>query len=62
VDLSGNTIIKNVETFAAYWDVSSFNEKETVIQAVRELGRNVDALEEIPMNLEDAFIGCTGRF
>jgi ABC-2 type transport system ATP-binding protein len=62
VNISGNSIIKNVEAFAAHWDVFSFNEKETVIQAVRELGWNVDTLKEIPMNLEDAFIGYTGRF
>jgi ABC-2 type transport system ATP-binding protein len=55
-------IIKNVETHAGHWDVFSFAEKERVMQAVSEQGWSADAMEEIPMNLEDAFIGYTGRY
>ena len=62
VDVSGNSVIKNIETFAGHWDVFSFSEKNMVLQEVRRLGWNVDHLEDVPMNLEDAFIGYTGRF
>lgn len=55
-------IIKNVEKHPDYWDVFSFADKSAVEQAARELGWNIQALEEVPMNLEDAFIGYTGRY
>jgi ABC-2 type transport system ATP-binding protein len=55
-------IVKNVEAHAGHWDVFSFAGKEQVMQAVRDRGWNVDHLEEVPMNLEDAFIGYTGRY
>lgn len=60
----GNTgnIIKNIETHANHWDVFSFAEKDRVLRTFREQNWNVDALEEVPMNLEDAFIGYTGRY
>lgn len=60
--LPANPVIKNIETFSTHWDVFSFFKKDKVISAVRELGWAVDNLDEIPMNLEDAFIGYTGRF
>jgi ABC-2 type transport system ATP-binding protein len=62
VPFPGNGIIKNVEVHGAHWDVFSFAEKGRVMQAVREYGWDIDSLEEIPMNLEDAFIGYTGRY
>lgn len=61
-ELPADGSIKNVESHAGYWDVFSFAEKEEVRQAVRGHGWAVDTLEEIPMNLEDAFIGYTGRY
>jgi ABC-2 type transport system ATP-binding protein len=51
-----------VEVHGAHWDVFSFAENGRVMQAVREYGWDIDSLEEIPMNLEDAFIGYTGRY
>lgn len=60
--LPPDDVIKNVEAHAGYWDVFSFAEKEQVHQAVRGHGWDFDTLEEIPMNLEDAFIGYTGRY
>lgn len=62
VALSGNGIIKNVEVHGAYWDVFSFAGKEEIMQVCREYGWDVDTLEETPMDLEDAFIGYTGRY
>jgi ABC-2 type transport system ATP-binding protein len=62
IDLLGNGIIKNVEKFSDHWDVFSFSEKDQVIRAVRKMGLKADTLEEVSMNLEDAFIGYTGRY
>lgn len=61
-DLSGKGVMKNVEKHPDYWDVFSFADKAAVEQAIRELGWNIQVLEEVPMNLEDAFIGYTGRY
>ena len=55
-------LLKNIETHTRYWDVFSFAEKDQVVRTFREQGWNVETLEEVPMNLEDAFIGYTGRY
>jgi ABC-2 type transport system ATP-binding protein len=57
-----NGIIKNVEQVATHWDVFSFAEKPAVEQALRERGWDGRSLQEVPMDLEDAFIGYTGRY
>ena len=53
---------KNVEEHVSHWDIFSFSKKEAVIDAIRDQGGNPNRMEEIPMNLEDAFIGYTGRY
>jgi ABC-type uncharacterized transport system permease subunit len=35
---------------------------EAVKEHLRELGISTDKMEEIPMSLEDAFIGLTGKY
>jgi ABC-2 type transport system ATP-binding protein len=55
-------IIKNVEAHTAHWDIFSFAEKEQVVGAIREHGCEPNLIQEIPMSLEDAFIGYTGRY
>jgi ABC-2 type transport system ATP-binding protein len=57
-----NGIIKNVESYSTHWDVFSFAEKAAVEQSARELGWDVHGLQEVPLDLEDAFIGYTGRY
>ena len=57
-----NGVIKNIETHSDYWDLFGFAERDQVLGAIRELGWRVDALEAVSMDLEDAFIGYTGRY
>lgn len=60
-----NPLIKNIETHADYWDFFTFAEKNKVRDALREQGlamNDPDDLKEVPMTLEDAFIGYTGRY
>jgi ABC-2 type transport system ATP-binding protein len=61
-DLSRNGVIKNVEEHVAHWDLFSFADEESVRRVLYEHGWEAPALEKIPMNLEDAFIGFTGRY
>ncbi len=58
----GQSAIKNIETHAGYWDFFGFAEKEQVLQALNRNDWPVDSMEEVPMDLEDAFIGYTGRY
>lgn len=62
IPLLGNGIIKNIETFADHYDVFSFNEEEAVVEEFKKMGWHINELKEVPMNLEDAFIGYTGRY
>lgn len=59
---SDDGTIKNIEAHATYWDIFSFAEEKTVMRAIQKLGWKGDRPEQIPMNLEDAFIGYTGRY
>ncbi|MCD4718524.1 MAG: ABC transporter ATP-binding protein [Desulfobacula sp.] len=58
-------LIKNIEEHADYWDFFSFAEKNEVRDAVQKQGlalNDPNDLKEVPMSLEDAFIGYTGRY
>ena len=58
--------IKNVEEYGDHWDIFSFAPAESVTEALREQGFGAlvppTGLEKHGMNLEDAFIGYTGRY
>jgi ABC-2 type transport system ATP-binding protein len=55
-------VIKNIETHANHYDIFSFSEENRVAEALRGQGFDPLSLKEVPMSLEDAFIGYTGRY
>lgn len=57
-----NGVIKNVEAHAGYYEVFSFFDNGRVLAELLAHGWPVCTLEEVPMTLEDAFIGYTGRY
>ena len=57
-----NEVIKNVETHADYWDIFSFYKETQLIKTLQDQGFNPTELKPLTMNLEDAFIGYTGRY
>ncbi|MFK5953985.1 MAG: ABC transporter ATP-binding protein [Desulfobacterium sp.] len=56
------SLIKNIEIHSSYTDLFSFYSKSQVDQFLREQGIPSPSMEEVPMSLEDAFIGYTGRY
>ncbi len=56
------TVIKNVENYLEFMDIFSFSSLDQVRSHVQELGMTGFDFDEIPMDLEDAFIGFTGRY
>ncbi|MCG8620156.1 MAG: ABC transporter ATP-binding protein [Desulfobacterales bacterium] len=54
--------IKNIEVHASHWDLFSFAPMEDLVRALAPLDIPVKEFTEVPMNLEDAFIGYTGRY
>lgn len=59
---SSGEIIKNVEVHATYHELFSFKQREEVVGALEREGFESSGLEHFAMNLEDAFIGFTGRY
>lgn len=60
--LQGLKIIKNVESHINYLDLFSFAGLAEIAASLESIGGNPEGLAEVPMNLEDAFIGYTGRY
>ncbi|MCP4722336.1 MAG: ABC transporter ATP-binding protein [Desulfobacteraceae bacterium] len=54
--------IKNIESHKEYWDIFSFSPLDQMKKKLAELGVDVEQLAHVPMSLEDAFIGYTGRY
>lgn len=54
--------IKNVEEHAGHWELFSFAERSALDAALTAQGHDPAALQPMPMTLEDAFIGYTGRY
>ncbi|MCG8632803.1 MAG: ABC transporter ATP-binding protein [Desulfobacterales bacterium] len=54
--------IKNIEVHASHWDLFTFSPEEELIRALHNLGIPLKDLSPVPMSLEDAFIGYTGRY
>ena len=54
--------IKNVEEHPAYWDIFTFSELERVRGELHDQGFSSEGIRQEKMNLEDAFIGYTGRY
>ncbi len=61
VPLAGDTI-KNVEIHPNYYEIFSSFSPEMVEKGLKDQGINPAGLIQIPVNLEDAFIGYTGRY
>jgi len=57
-----DAVIKNVEEHPAYWDIFSFASEEKVAETLRAQGFPAEKLATMPMTLEDAFVGYTGRY
>ncbi|GAB4332459.1 MAG: ABC transporter ATP-binding protein [Calditrichia bacterium] len=55
-------VIKNYEQLKNKLFVYSFEEANRVREHLHELGYPVENFEQIPMTLEDAFIGLTGKY
>lgn len=54
--------IKNVERHPSYCEIFSFEDVETVRGQLEKQGVPASGLEQTPIDLEDAFIGYTGRY
>jgi ABC-2 type transport system ATP-binding protein len=57
-----NEIIKNFEKLKDKVTVYTFADKLDLVAYLNSLNLNNSAVEEIPMSLEDAFIGITGKY
>jgi ABC-2 type transport system ATP-binding protein len=57
-----NKIIHNVDIVGNRCSVYSFESLETVDTYLKESGLVCSVLEDVPMSLEDAFIGLTGKY
>jgi ABC-2 type transport system ATP-binding protein len=55
-------VLKNVEEHAGHWELFSFDDGAAVREALESQGVAAAGLDCVGMNLEDAFIGFTGRY
>lgn len=54
--------IKNVELHPNHCEIFSFEAIDTIGKQLEEQGFSASGLEHVPISLEDAFIGYTGRY
>lgn len=57
-----NPLIKNAEVHAKFIDLFSFSQEDKIHEALNQCNVYHNGMKEIPMSLEDAFIGYTGRY
>ncbi len=62
IKLNKDNIITNFEIIKDNIYIYSFSDLQTVNKHLNSLNIPVGSLEEVPMNLEDAFIGLTGKY
>lgn len=55
-------VIKNVETHGDYWELFTFYDRGEVVRDLAHQQIDPAGLAPVVMNLEDAFIGYTGRY
>ena len=60
--LCDDSCIKNIEFHSGYCEIFSFEPADKVRKQLEEQGVSSFGLEQVPMTLEDAFIGYTGRY
>jgi len=61
LDLKRDHMIRNVETFGERVSLYTFESRESISAHLKSLGVNAE-LTRVEMNLEDAFVGFTGRY
>jgi ABC-2 type transport system ATP-binding protein len=54
--------IKNVEEHSRHWELFAFSEPDETAALLGAQQVPVQDLQQMPMSLEDAFIGYTGRY
>jgi ABC-2 type transport system ATP-binding protein len=62
IEFNKNDIIKNFEKLKDTYFVYSFSDIEEVKNYLNKQGISFTDFEEVPMDLEDAFIGITGKY
>jgi ABC-2 type transport system ATP-binding protein len=62
LELSKDTVITNFEIIKNNIYIYSFSDLQNVREHLKSINISVKNLEEVPMNLEDAFIGLTGKY
>lgn len=55
-------ILKNIEIHHDHWDLFTFSSGRELADALDNTGIPGNLLEPVPLSLEDAFIGYTGRY
>lgn len=61
-EIKKDSIIKNMEIHDEYLDIFSFGSPEVVKEILQKHKVDIQELQPISMNLEDSFIGYTGRY
>ncbi len=62
VKLQKDSVITNFEIFKKRGIVYSFQTKEQVLEHLKKLNIPFQNFKQVPMSLEDAFIGLTGKY
>ncbi len=62
LELSKDAVITNFEIIKNNIYIYSFSDLQDVREHLKSINISVKNLEEVPMNLEDAFIGLTGKY
>jgi len=60
--ITRDSIIKNIEIHEKYLDIFSFASPATVVEVLEKHSIQSQELQTLCMNLEDSFIGYTGRY
>lgn len=62
VPLGRDQVVSNFDRVGDVVSVYSFDELDRVREHVRQAGMDFKGVEDVPMSLEDAFIGMTGKY
>ncbi len=62
IDLAKDEVVNNFELVKNNATIYSFKNQENVESYLSKLGVGYEDLKEVPMTLEDAFIGITGKY
>ena len=62
LSLEKDEVVANFEQMKNLVTLYSFKSKETVEKYLKEKNISFESLEQVPMDLEDAFVGITGKY